>query len=83
MFITFISAGRFIYYISYVAYENKTTILTIYSLYDTSKFAFYVSEQMGIIEAIKNRITYKPSHILVEITGVEESDLGNFEVIDI
>jgi hypothetical protein len=79
---TFISAGRFIYYISYLAYENQETIFAVYSLYDTSKFAFYVSEQVGIVGAIKNILTYKTPPTLLEITSIEKSELGDFEVIE-
>lgn len=79
---TFISAGRFIYYISYLAYENQETIFAVYSLYDTSKFVFYVSEQIGVVGAVKNKLTYKPPHTLLEITGIEESELGEFTIIE-
>lgn len=82
MFPTFISIGRCIYYIAVLGYENKHTILTAYSLFDTSKFVFYVSEKIGIVETIKKRITQEPPPMLLEISHIEHTELGNFEVID-
>lgn len=65
-----------------MVYENKTTILTAYSLFDMSKFIFYISEKIGIVEAIKNRIIYVDPPILLEISGIESGDLGDFEIIN-
>lgn len=47
-----------------------------------SKFIFYISEKIGIVEAIKNRIIYVDPPILLEISGIESGDLGDFEIIN-
>jgi hypothetical protein len=82
MFSTIISAGRCIYYITYIAYENKNTILHAYSLYDTSKFTFYVIERVGLVDYIKSKLKPEPSTVIL-VEKTENSELGDFEVIEV
>lgn len=82
MFPTFISIGMYVYYIAVLGYKNKTAIITAYSLIDTTKFIFYVSEKAGIIEAIKKRITYNTPTILLDMSNIEQTDLGDFTIIE-
>jgi hypothetical protein len=83
MFPMLISIGRCIYYIGVATYENKTTILMTYSLFDTTKFAFFVTDKLGIVELIRKKITYVESpQMLLEISGIEETEVGDFEIID-
>lgn len=77
-----LSVGRCLYYVGSVTYENKATILTAYSLFDTTKFAFFVSDKLGIIDLIKKKLTYTPESIILEISGIEKSELGEFEIIE-
>ena len=77
-----LSIGRCLYYICLVTYENRTTILTVYSIFDTTKFAFFVSDKLGIIERIRKSLTL-PESVLIEINGIEKSELGDFEIIEI
>ena len=77
-----ISIGRCIYYIGVFIYENKTNILIAYSFFDSMKFVFFVTDKLGIMALIIKKITYNPSR-LIEIIGVEETEFGDFEIIEI
>ena len=77
-----ISCGKYIYYISCIAYENRIYLLTMYSLFDTSKFIFYATDKIGIIELIRKKITYIPVIIIVG-NKIEKSKVGDFEIIEI
>lgn len=84
MFPTLISIGRFVYYVSAYVYENKTIILTAYSLFDTKKFSVYTLYKLGILDLIKKKITTSKSEtIILELLGVESSKVGDFEIISI
>jgi hypothetical protein len=84
MFPMLISIGRCIYYIGVVAYENKTTILMAYSIFDTTKFVFFVTDKLGIVELIRKKITYVDlPPMLLEISGIEETEVGDFEIVEI
>ena len=84
MFPMLISIGRCIYYIGIGTYENKTNILMVYSLFDTTKFVFFVTDKLGIIEIIRKKITHVDSPpMLLEISGIEETEVGDFEIIEI
>ena len=79
------SFGKYMFIITSYAIENRRFLISVYSIFDASKFAFYVSDRMGIIEALKKRINYQlpPDPILIEFLGVESGDLGEFEILDI
>jgi hypothetical protein len=79
------SFGKYMFIITNYAIENRRFLISVYSIFDASKFAFYVSDRMGIIEALKKRINCQlpPDPILIEFRGVESGDLGEFEILDI
>ena len=79
------SFGKYMFIITSYAIENRRFLISAYSIFDASKFAFYVSDRMGIIEALKKRINCQlpPAPILIEFGGFESSDLGDFEILDI
>ena len=79
------SFGKYMFIITSYAIENRRFLISVYSIFDASKFAFYVSDRIGIIEALKKRINYQlpPDPILIEFRGVESGDLGEFEILDI
>jgi hypothetical protein len=82
MFSMGISIGRCIYYASFMAYQNSGTIMTIYSMYDTGKFTFYVIDRIGVVDYIKKKITPDKSCIIL-MRFVEVGDLGEFEIVEI
>ena len=81
MFPTFISISRCLYYATIFSYENRDMIFNAYSLFDTTKFAFFVSEKIGVVDLIKKKITPETYTVVLEISGVEKSDVGDFEII--
>jgi hypothetical protein len=81
MFTTIISAFGGVYSIISLSYEYKSQILTIYSLFDTSKLIFYTVDKLGIFDIIKKKNNQNPTCVYVEIYK-SETDLGEFELID-
>ena len=82
------SFGKYMFIITSYAIENRRFLISVYSIFDASKFAFYVSDRMGIIEALKKRINCQLTPIttipiLIEFRGVESGDIGEFEILDI
>lgn len=84
MFHMLISISRCLYNISGFAYENKQNIISCYSVFDATKFIFYASDRLGIINAIKKRIVLdQPTNpVLLEISSSEETIMGDFEIIN-
>lgn len=70
---------------SYYAVEHRQTILSIYSIYDFTKFSFYVCDRTGIVRIVSNALK-KNTHstnILLELIGIEHSSVGEFEILDV
>lgn len=79
------SFGKYVFIITSYAIENRKMLISVYSIFDASKFAFYVSDRIGIIEEIKKRINWQlyPRPVVIEFKGVEECQLGDFEILSI
>ena len=83
---TLIQFGKYMFILSYYFIENRQSIVSLYSLYDFTKFTFYVCDSAGVMEIIKTKLkekynVVKPS--LIEIVGAEHSELGDFEIMNI
>jgi len=81
MFPKFVTIGYWLYYATFLVYENRRGILNIHSLYNTSKFIFYITDRFGIVDAIKKKITHVNTPMILQIGGVETTELGEFEII--
>ena len=79
----FISIGKCVYYIGVITYKNKTSIFTVYSLFDTTRFAFFVTDKLGIVELIRKKIICSEFPLmLLEISGIEKTEVGDFEILE-
>ena len=76
------SFGKYMFIIISYAVENYRFLISAYSIFDMSKFVFYVSDRMGIVDMLKKRINDQTTtnYILIEFQGVEKGNLGDFEV---
>jgi hypothetical protein len=63
---------------------NKKTrlVFAIYSIIDISKFIICMSDKIGIIDMIKKNRLCCVDPVVLEIVGIEHSDVGNFEIIN-
>lgn len=67
------------------AIEHRQIIAAAFSTYDYVKFGFYVSDKIGIVDIISQKIKYRPARaktVLLEIIGIEKSNLGDFQIIN-
>lgn len=76
------SFGKYMFIITSYAIENRRFLISAYSIFDASKFVFYVSDRIGIVDELKKRINSQipQDPILIEFQGVEKGDLGDFEI---
>jgi hypothetical protein len=76
------SFGKYMFIITSYAVENHRFLISAYSIFDMSKFVFYVSDRMGIVDMLKKRINDQTTtnYILIEFQGVEKGNLGDFEI---
>jgi len=92
MFSIIIYFGKYVYYISKFAmsnksffnyiYNNKTNIIILYSVIDGIKSAIYISDRIGMCNFLKTHKKSKDYSILIQITDIEKTDMGIFEIID-
>jgi hypothetical protein len=79
------SFGKYMFIITSYAIENRRFLISAYFIFDTSRFAFYVSDRIGIIEVVKKKLNcqLQTNSVLIEFIGIEESYLGDFEILNI
>ena len=84
MFPWLMQMGKYMFIVSCYAIEHRKILVSIYSLYDFTKFSFYIMDKIGITDVISNAIKkrYHTENVLIEIS-VEKSDVGDFEIIDL
>lgn len=78
--------GKYFFIISSYVIEHKGILVSTYSVYDLTKFSFYIIDKIGILDVISACIKkkYQPyKNVLLEIKGIENTDLGEFEIMDI
>lgn len=80
--------GKYIFFITSYAIEHRRMLVSVYSLYDLTKFSFYVSDRIGIIDVLSKMVKKKfntvvQNPVLIELKGYENSEVGEFEIIDV
>jgi hypothetical protein len=87
MFPLLIQFGKYMFIIVYYVVKHKQILISMYYIYDFTKFSFYVIDKVGFVEVIskyiKNIYNYANENILIEILDVEKSEMGDFDIINI
>jgi hypothetical protein len=69
----------------YIGATLCKSVAAAFSMYDYAKFGFYVSDKIGIVDIIAQKIKKKyrnTPNALLEIIGTEKSNLGDFQIIN-
>ena len=69
--------GKYAFLISYYIIENQQLLVSVYSLYDLTKFTFYVSDRMGIINYLKRYILNQQKKIIIIEYNIIDCELKN------
>ena len=75
--------GKYIFLISYYFTGNGQFLVSMYSLYDLTKFTFYVSNNIGVVDYIKNYIIGKNTEQLILMFESHKCELVNPDNMDI
>ena len=80
--------GKYVYIVAKYMMIHKKMLVSTYSVYDMTKFGFYVSDRIGIIDIISKKINNRYDRnlkniILLEFGDIEKSKLGNFQILNI
>lgn len=80
--------SKYMYIVAKYMMIHKKMLVYTYSVYDITKFGFYVSDRIGIIDILSKKINNlydmnQKNIILLEFGDIEKSELGDFQILNI
>jgi len=73
--------GKYIFLISYYLVGNKQYIISLYSVYDLTKFTFYISNEIGLVDYVKKKINGDKSEKLILFFENSKCEIINDKLI--